>query len=149
MSRARSTFVTLETRAARAWRWVERDSFRETIALVLAAGSVVLGVVMITDPGPFERPTFAVAMQWMPAQTWGTFFVLTAAAMGLTVLTSRRDAYWPAVFLTGLYCGWSAAALGSTTDPTVVLSAVVVYSLVSVLCMITALSYWRESRPSP
>ncbi|WP_130012133.1 hypothetical protein [Serinicoccus sediminis] len=147
MSRIKGSLTSIEAWGARTWRWVERDSFRETIALILAAGSVVLGAVMLFDPGPFNRPTFAVAMHWMPAQTWGVFFILTATAMGLTILTSRRDAYWPAVFLTGLYCGWSAAALLSTTDPSVVLSAVVMYSLASVLCAVTALSYWRESRP--
>lgn len=146
-ARVKTNLTRLEVMAARVWRWVERDSFRESIALVLAVGSIILGLSMVLDPGPFDRPTFAVAIAWMPAQTWGVFFILTAVAMGLTVLTSRRDAYWPGVFLTGLYCAWSAAALLSTDDPTVVLSAVIIYSLVSTLCAITAASYWRESRP--
>lgn len=145
--RVKTHLTHLEVKAARLWRWVERDSFRESIALALAVGSIILGLVMVLDPGPFDRPTFEVAIEWMPAQTWGVFFILTAAAMGLTILTSRRDAYWPGVFLTGLYCAWSAAALLSTDDPSVVLSAVVIYSLISLLCAITAASYWRESRP--
>ncbi|MGB5930749.1 MAG: hypothetical protein WBH03_21380 [Cyclobacteriaceae bacterium] len=142
----RISFARGKNASARVWLWLEQERYRETITVILSLGTIGLGLVMILDPAAFYKDSFAVAVAWMPPPTWGCLFAFIAAALLATIAGGRRDAYWPAMGLTFTYSAWSAAALKSAAEPEAVLSAVVIYSTLSLAFAVTALSYWHETR---
>src|SRR5690606_12851726 len=87
-----------------ALRAVDKDVFRETVAVVLTATTITLGVVLIAAAERWVgEDTFSHITEVAPVQTWGVAFIVCGVTLLATVLSSRKDAYWPALFLTGLY----------------------------------------------
>lgn len=115
---------------------------RESVALVLAAAAVILGITMLADPGAYRVPTFELATAWVAPQGWGVLHVATGGLLAWAVIVDRDSAHLPALMLGIMWAAWSALITLHVATGEGVPSAAVIYTAVSWLAGLVAAGYW-------
>lgn len=115
---------------------------RESVALVLAAAAVILGITMLADPGAYRVPTFELATAWVAPQGWGVLHVATGGLLAWAVIVDRNSAHLPALMLGIMWAAWSALITLHVATGEGVPSAAVIYTAVSWLAGLVAAGYW-------
>lgn len=115
---------------------------RESVALVLAAAAIILGITMLADPAAYRVATFRLATAWIAPQGWGVLHVATGCLLAWAVVADRRTAHLPATALGCMWAAWSGLITLEVSDGDGVPSAAVIYTASSWLAGLVAAGYW-------
>lgn len=118
---------------------VGESHIRESLAFIVGIGAFGLGISYIFTPDTYKRsPAYAIAFQAADPLVWGLVFVTLALFLGLTFITSKKHAMWPALLITLTFIILTTFALLSVQDGVAPASAWINLTISAFCALLTA-----------